>query len=89
MNSSINLVSVIIPTTGRREVLLKCLHSLKLQSYSYVEVIVVCNNCPSDLYSCVKRISSQVKIIDSDTSFYGANLNKGIVCSRGKYILCS
>jgi len=78
------LISVIIPTYNSEKTLVKCLESIKNQTYPNIETIIV------DKFSCddTQRIASlyNVIIIIEDLGMSAAR-NRGISESRGKYIL--
>lgn len=79
------LVSVVIPTYRRHELLRKACESVLTQSYSPIEVVVV-NDMPGDeVGSALEGMA--VKIINNEKSLGGAGArNRGVEESRGKFI---
>lgn len=87
------LVSVVIPTYGRSETLERAIRSVKNQTYSNVEVLVVDDNEPGSEYSqsaarivgefdCDKvRLVTQLRHING-----AAARNAGIRAAQGEYI---
>ncbi len=83
------LVSVIIVTSGAKDYLLRCLDSVKQQTYAHLEVIVIDNSLKPNLAAKLREHSPSVKLYSSiQNLYYGASLNKGIGLSRGEFILC-
>jgi len=89
-----NCVSVIVPTYNRFNLLLNTLQSIKSQTYSNIEIIVV-NDCSTEKeYYEYKWEANGIKIIhleknSKDIFSYacvGHVINKGIEVSSGDYI---
>jgi len=82
-------VSVIIVSYRVENYLRDCLFSLKEQSYSDFEVIVIDNspNCKgSDI---AKKVYPEALVYaPNENLFYSSALNKGIELSKGEFILC-
>lgn len=88
------LVSIVIPTYGRADMLDQAIESLLAQTYKNIEILIVNdNNVVSEQYSKTLEVLSKyrkntkVKIV-SDGENVGGSLarNKGIKASRGEYI---
>lgn len=85
------LVSVIIPTYNRDEILMECVKSVLESDYQNIEVLVVDNNSTD---FTVKRVEDAIKwdkrlkLIRSDTNLMAAGgRNLGIKKASGKYLL--
>lgn len=92
--NSYTLVSVVIPTYGRADLLNRAIDSVLKQTYENIEIIVVNdNNLNSEHYEATMislqkyETNPKVKVI-SDGSNVGGSLarNKGIELSQGEYI---
>lgn len=85
-----DLVSIIITTRNRKDLLPRALNSAINQSYKNIEIIVV-DDCSSDnteqIVNGYLRRNNKIKYIKNDTPS-GANIsrNKGILASNGKFI---
>jgi len=80
------LVSIIIPTHNRPELLMRAVKSAVAQSYQNTEIIVVddVGNVPIDK---LKKLSDKIQYIRiSETYYISENRNAGIKASKGKYI---
>jgi glycosyltransferase involved in cell wall biosynthesis len=84
-------VSIVIPTHKRPERLKRALESVKLQTYTNIEVLVVNDNWRENEYDVIKVI----KDISDDRVFYYRNVRKkgangarntGIIKSTGDYV---
>lgn len=83
------LVSIIVVTIGAQDYLWHCLDSLKAQSYSNLEIIVIDNSLDADFSAKIRQFSAFIKLYSSSQNlYYGLSLNKGIELSQGKFILC-
>ena len=87
------LVSVIIPTYKRSDMLMKAIKSVLSQTYTNIELIVVNDNEVGDLYSLV--LYDMIKKIDDDRLVFleqekhingAAARNAGIKIAKGEYI---
>ncbi len=92
--SNYPLISVIIPTYGRAEMLGRAIESILKQTYSNIEVVVVNDNSKESTHYLATLAAlrpyerdSRVKVI-SDGENVGGSLarNKGIKASSGEYI---
>jgi len=83
------LVSIIIVTSGAKDYLRHCLDSIKSQSYSGLEVIVIDNSLSPEFSLKTRASFPSVRVYPSLLNlYYGAALNKGIGLSNGEFILC-
>lgn len=87
------LVSVVIPTFKRSEMLTRAIQSILDQTYQNIEIIVVDDNEPNDEYSLatqekLKEITdARVRYIQQEKHINGsAARNAGIDTARGDYI---
>lgn len=88
-NNSSTLVSIIIVTIGARDYLWHCLDSVKAQSYTNLEVIVIDNSLNADFSAKIHQTFTFVKLYSSPQNlYYGVSLNKGIELSQGEFVLC-
>ncbi len=88
-NKTDNLVSVIVVTKGAGDYLPKCLQSIKAQSYSLIQVIVIDNSLDESFAQNICHNFPWAQVIRSTANlFYSASLNTGIGLSRGEFILC-
>lgn len=89
-----DLVSVVIPTYRRSEMLPRAINSVLNQTYEDIEIIVVDDNNPNTKYrEATKKImehykdNSKIKYIKHDVNKNGsAARNTGIKYSSGKYV---
>ncbi len=83
------LVSIIIVTAGSGKYIFHCLDSIKNQSYSDFETIVISNSTNSKLAEDIKKLYPKIILYTpSENLFYANALNKGISLSKGEFILC-
>ena len=88
------LVSVIIPTYKRSEMLIDAINSVINQTYDNLEIIVIDDNNPDSLYrtETPKKLkpfieSNQITYLQNKCNIGGAlTRNRGIQEARGKYI---
>jgi len=82
------LVSVVIPTHNRAELLRKALLSILAQDYDNYEIIIVIDACTDKTLSVINEFNDdRIKIINSDVNLGGAQArNVGIKEARGEYI---
>jgi teichuronic acid biosynthesis glycosyltransferase TuaG len=85
------LVSVIVPLYNYRKYIGYCVKSILNQTYKNFELIVVDDCSTDDSYKTVKKFEkedSRVKVIKLDKNYgYSTAKNKGIVRSKGEYIV--
>lgn len=87
--ASNKIVSVIIVTGGRDNYLRLCLESLKTQTYSHFEVIVIDNSLNPNFIRDITEYYPFIKSYSSkENLFYCQALNIGIKMSAGEFILC-
>ena len=94
MSYTIGLVSVVIPTYKRSEMLKRAIDSVLEQSYNKVECIVVNDNTPGDefsqiLYKLIEEYKNdnRFRFIEQEVHKNGAAArNVGIRASKGEYI---
>ncbi|MDP3732794.1 MAG: glycosyltransferase family 2 protein [Candidatus Omnitrophota bacterium] len=83
------IVSVVIVTCGKKDYLKSCLNSLKSQTYSVFEIIVIDNSLNSNFSREINERYPDIKLYSSlKNLFYCEALNKGIKMSKGDFILC-
>lgn len=83
------LVSVIIVNHNRKSYLIKCLDSVRDQSYSSIETWVIDNASSDGSPEIVRRDYPEVRLILNKTNaLFCRSQNKGIAASGGRYILC-
>ena len=87
------LVSVIIPTYKRADTLRRTITSIKNQTYTKIEILVVDDNEPGDEYSCAVKLLlrdlafDNIVLITQDKHKNGATArNAGIKEARGEFI---
>jgi glycosyltransferase involved in cell wall biosynthesis len=82
------LISVVIPTFNRAELLKRSLKSVLSQTYSNIEVIVVDDNSSDSTVETIKGISDpRVRYIRHEERKGGASArNSGILASKGEFI---
>jgi len=86
---SSELVSVIIVNYNGRDYLNKCLHSIKIQTYKNIELIVVDNSSTDGSVEMLRsNFPSVILIRNSRNELYAKAQNAGISASKGNYVLC-
>ena len=85
------LVSIIIPTHNRADLICETLESIKRQSYKMIEVLVVDDHSEDNTKEIVKKFIQQhselkVFLFDNDGKGACAARNKGIRESKGEYL---
>lgn len=83
-NSKPFLVSVIVPTKNSESEIRKCLNSIKLQSYSKIEVIVIDDESTDKTRDIAEEYSAKVINTKSERS---KARNVGAKISEGKFVL--
>lgn len=84
------LVSVIIPAYKTEKYIERCLKSVLDQTYTNLEVIVIDDGSPDNLYKIVEkyaRLDSRIKLIRQENRGAAASRNHGLRKSRGDYII--
>jgi len=88
-NKSNRIVSVIIVTFGVKDYLNACLDSVKEQTFTQLEIIMIDNSLNPNFNREIKECYPDIKLYTSpENLFYCAALNKGIEMSEGDFILC-
>lgn len=88
-NNQIPLVSFVIPTHNRSEVLAQCLESCINQTYKNIEIIVINDNSEDSTEEILKEFNSKYKFLkyyNSPGKGASAARNLGIEKALGKYI---
>jgi glycosyltransferase involved in cell wall biosynthesis len=81
-------VSVIVPVYNAQNTILRCVDSIKKQSYSEIEIIVVDDGSTDDTGKIVQKIQdSRVIYCRQNNAGVSAARNKGIEMTTGDYIL--
>jgi glycosyltransferase involved in cell wall biosynthesis len=85
MKSSKNnpLVSVIIPTKNSASTILRCLKSIRNQTYKNIEIIVVDNHSTDNTVKLVRKMADKVYIYGPERT---NQVNYGIKKAKGKYV---
>lgn len=78
------LVSALIPTYNSERTISECIKSLKLQTYSNVEIIVVDNYSSDKTRNIAENHGVRILIMGPERS---AQMNYGVSCAKGQYIL--
>jgi glycosyltransferase involved in cell wall biosynthesis len=89
MASACPLISVIIPTRDRPDLLMRAVRSVARQTYLHLEVIIVNDGHPGDLASRVKQVCPDLpcRVIVNDRRPGGAGArNMGAYVSVGEYL---
>jgi len=82
------MISVVIANFNSKELLQRCLDSIREQSFKDIEIIVV-DNGSSDGSVEILRTFPDVKLIENiQNLLFCKAYNQGIVASRGRFILC-
>lgn len=77
------LVSIIVPTFNSGAYLERCLHSIKLQSYQNIELIVVDNNSSDNTKEIAKKYTNKVFNFGPERS---AQVNYGVTQANGDFV---
>jgi len=84
------LVSIVIPTYNRREVLLRLLKSLLISTYKNIEIIVVDDASNDGTFEALQtkfKGNKIIKLIRNKRNLFAAgSRNEGIKYTKGKYI---
>jgi len=89
---TVNLVSVIIPTYGRANLINRAIESVLNQTYENIEIIVVDDNVDENISNETKSKidkfdSDKIKYIKNSVNLGGAlSRNEGIMIAKGEYI---
>ena len=77
--------SVIVPAHNSAEYIRKCLHSVKMQTFTDYELIVVCDNCQDDTAQVALGYADRV--ITTKHGMDGLARNAGIDAAKGKWLM--
>ena len=83
MSENKPLVSIIVPTKNSADTIGKCLASLKMQSYSNIEIILVDNYSQDDTLRIAKKYGAKIYQVGPERS---AQVNLGVSKASGKYV---
>lgn len=88
MNSKEILISIIVPTYNRKELVIKLIDSLSNQKNKNFEIIVIDDGSTDDTYNILKKTISfkNFSIYRIENSERGAARNYGASLARGKYL---
>jgi len=88
MKQQKGLVSAIIPTLNRKEDLIKCIKSLKNNTYKKIEIIVSDNGSTDGTEKTIKKLFPEVILLRSEFNLGSPKaLNKCIKKAKGEFIL--
>lgn len=81
--------SIIIPTFNRKDLVEKCINSIKLTvDLTNFEIIIVCNGCTDGTPEYIKSLGDPFKVIYWDKPLgYAKAINLGVVVSKGEYLI--
>ena len=88
LNSTLPLVSVIIPTYNRSRLLRLAVESVLAQTYPHVEVIVVDDGSTDDTAKVMAQYAGRVTHIRQANQGVAAARNRGIQAASGEYLTC-
>lgn len=77
--------SIIIPAHNAAAYIHKALESVKQQTFTDYELIVVCDNCSDNTAEIAKQYADKIEIVDYGRD--GLARNRGIDLAQGEYIL--
>lgn len=77
------LVSVIIPTKNSEATIEKCLESIKNQTYSNIEIIIVDNYSSDNTREIAQKYGARVYLTGPERT---SQVNFGVKMARGKYV---
>ncbi|MFH1046014.1 MAG: glycosyltransferase family 2 protein [Candidatus Omnitrophota bacterium] len=88
-NWSSDLVSIVIVSYKKPELLSHALSSINAQTYSRIEKIAVLNCFNDEEIAAMRRRFADIQIIaNKENLFYARALNQGIRRSQGEFVLC-
>lgn len=83
------IISILVPVYNTEIYLEKCLKSLKNQSFSDFEVIIINDGSTDNSIDIINKFilsDNRFRIINKTNSGYGHSMNMGIEVAKGKYI---
>lgn len=88
MNKKNPFFSVIIPTYNNAELLIQCLNSLRAQTFSNWEALIIDNNSKDETIKIVRKIACRkIKLFKiNNNGIIAKSRNYGIKQSKGQYI---
>lgn len=84
------LVSIIIPVYNGEKYIYKCINSIKRQTYTNIEIIIIndgSNDKTKEILEKLKEKDSRIKILNKDNEGVSKARNDGIKLSNGEYII--
>ncbi len=86
--ASEGLVSAIIPTYNRKELLASAINSVKSQNYPKIEILVIDDNSTDGTQEFIRENHPDVRLFSNKKNMGPSyNKNLGILKSRGEYLL--
>ncbi len=83
------LISIIVPVYNSQEYLEECLNSLRLQTYSNIEIICVNENSTdnsAEILEKYAKLDNRIVVINQNNLDDGEAKNTGIINAKGDYI---
>lgn len=83
------MISIIVPIHNNEETLVKCLNSIKMQSYTYLDVIMIdVGSTDNSLEVCKKYVKSdsRFRIFHEESIGISAAKNIGLEHAKGNYV---
>jgi glycosyltransferase involved in cell wall biosynthesis len=81
-----SLVSVIIPTYNRADVICRTIDNVLDQTYSCTEIIVVDDGSTDDTLTRLKQYDGRIRVITQSNAGPAAARNRGIEAARGEFV---
>lgn len=83
-----SLVTVVVPTWNRRDLLAECLRALQAQTYERFEVIVVDNGSRDNTAAMIRDVfGEKIRVIRNEENLgYARAVNQGFAAAGGVYI---
>lgn len=81
-----SLISTIIPTYNRASLVCDAIESVRQQTYSSVEIIVVDDGSTDDTQARLRKYGDSVRVIVQDNAGPSAARNRGIEAARGDFV---
>ena len=85
-----DLISVIIPTYNRQDVIGECIASLQAQTYPHFEAILIDDGSADETVAVCKELAkndSRLVLVEAAHGGVSAARNKGLDIAKGQYIL--
>lgn len=83
------MISIIVTTFNRKDLLKNCLDSVKRQIFKDIETIVIDNASSDGSAEMIKNDHKNVKLIENRQNlFFCKAYNQGIEASNGEFVLC-